>query len=260
MSAMKKYDLTGVPGDLLLDDNYVNQIYDAIENIQNGEATKKDISEAYKDFCNIVIGEMNEKVEFKNVHMRNDLNKRRKHVKKPYWNDNLNGVHKEFWDLDRRWIKARGSYRRYIQRARAAKRKQLDREIQQAKWKQWRQTQQKILDLESENQKEFWKCIGKVGICIERQNCIPWEIISPDGSTSKDHGEVLERWHSDYSNLLNSTTQHSARDGESNVAYHEQGQQHGLIDTGITLPITHREVQLALNRDKNGKSYGFDGI
>ncbi len=51
MSAMKKYDLTGVPGDLLLDDNYVNQIYDAIENIQNGEATKKDISEAYKDFC-----------------------------------------------------------------------------------------------------------------------------------------------------------------------------------------------------------------
>ncbi len=98
---------------------------------------------------------MNEKVEFKNVHIRNDLNKRRKHVKKPYWNDNLNGVYKEFRDLDRRWSKARVSHRRYIQRARAANRKQLDKEIWQAKRRQWRQTQQNILDLESENQKEF---------------------------------------------------------------------------------------------------------
>ncbi len=32
----------------------MNQIYDAIEKIQNGEATKQDISEAFKDFCNIV--------------------------------------------------------------------------------------------------------------------------------------------------------------------------------------------------------------
>ncbi len=92
ISAMKTYDLTGVPGDFILDDNCVNQIHDAIEKIQNQEATKQDISDAYKDFCNIAIGEMNEKVEFKNVHIRNDLNKSRKHVKKPYWNDNLNIV------------------------------------------------------------------------------------------------------------------------------------------------------------------------
>ncbi len=78
---MKWYDFTGIVSDFLLDDNWVNQIHDAIEKIENREATKQDISEAYKDFCNIVIGEMNEKVEFKNVHIRNDLNKRRKHVK-----------------------------------------------------------------------------------------------------------------------------------------------------------------------------------
>ncbi len=198
---------------------------------------------------------MNENVEFKNVHIRNDLNKRRKHVQKKLTGmDNLNGVYKEFRDLDRRWSKARGSHRRYIQRA--ANRKQLDREIQQAKRKQWRQTQQKILDLESENHKEFWKYIGKVGIGSERETRIPWEIISLDGSTNRDHGELLDRWCSDYSNLLNSAAQPSAGDGDSNVSDHEQGQQHGLIDTGITLPITHREVQLALNRAKNR----FDGI
>ncbi len=100
IAAMKCYDLTGIPGDFLLNDNYVNQIRDAIEKIQNREATKQDISEEYMDFYNIVIGEMNEKVEFQNVHIRNDLNKRRKHVKKPYWNDNLKGVYKEFRDLD----------------------------------------------------------------------------------------------------------------------------------------------------------------
>ncbi len=75
---MKKYDLTGVPIDVLLDDNCVKQIHDAIEKIQHGEATKQDISEAYKDCCNIVIDGMNEKVEFKNIHIRNDRNKRRK--------------------------------------------------------------------------------------------------------------------------------------------------------------------------------------
>ncbi len=118
-------------------DNCVNQIHDAIERIQNQEVTKQDISEAYKDFCNIVIGEMNEKVEFKNLHIRHDLNKRRKHVKKPYLNDNLTGVYKELRELDRRWSKAGGSHRLYIQRARTAKHKSLDREIQQAKHKQW---------------------------------------------------------------------------------------------------------------------------
>ncbi len=25
-------------------------------------------------------------------------------MKKTFWNDNLNGVYKEFWDLDRRWM------------------------------------------------------------------------------------------------------------------------------------------------------------
>ncbi len=60
----------------------MNQIHDAIEKIQTREATKQDINEAYKDFCNIVICKMNEKVEFMNVHIGNDLNKRRKHVKK----------------------------------------------------------------------------------------------------------------------------------------------------------------------------------
>ncbi len=89
---------------------------------------------------------------------------------------------------------------------------------------------------------------------------MPWEIVSTDGNASRDHGEVLDRWCSDYSNLLNTTALPSAGDGDSNVADHEQSQQHGLIDIGITLPITHREVQLALNRAKNGKAYGFDGI
>ncbi len=86
------------------------------------------------------------------------------------------------------------------------------------------------------------------------------EIISPDGSTRKDHGEVLDRWCSDYSNLLNNEAQPSAGDIDSNVVDHEQGQQNGFIDTGITLPITYREVQLTLNKHKNGNAYGFDCI
>ncbi len=35
IAAMKMYDMTGIPGDFLLDDNCVNQIHDAIEKIQN---------------------------------------------------------------------------------------------------------------------------------------------------------------------------------------------------------------------------------
>ncbi len=61
--------------------------------------------------------------------------------------------------------------------------------------------------------------------------------------------------------MLNSTAQPSAGDGDSNVADHEQGQQHGFVyRQWYYLPITHREVQLALNRAKNVKAYGFDGI
>ncbi len=81
---MNRYDLTGIPGDVLLGDNCVNQIHDAIEKVQINMQQSRILLKQYKDFCNIVIGEMNEKAEFKNVHIRNDLNKRRKHVKKKH--------------------------------------------------------------------------------------------------------------------------------------------------------------------------------
>ena len=194
IATVRKYELSNIPREFMLDEGCINAVRDTIRKLENAQATKQEISDVYKDFCETVTTEMNENVLYKDVVNRNDCGKRRRHVKKPYWNVHLDSLYKQFRKLDKRWASAKGVSKRRLQVERSAKRKELDREIQKAKRKHWQYMQQTILELEAENQREFWKYIGKVGIANERKSAIPWEIVNSDGSTSRDCDEVLESW------------------------------------------------------------------
>lgn len=253
-ATFRKFDMSSIPEDFLLDEDIVEQIAQTIEKLEREEDIRKNIGEAYREFCDIVNEELKNRVSNKEIHIKHDMRRQHRHTKKAYWNNHLSEIYKQFRALDKEWAKAKGAHKQRLRVSRNAKRKQLDRDIQKAKRVHWRQMQQNILDLEKENQKEFWKYVGNIGIGAERKSQIPWEVVNPDGSTSHDKDEVLNRWKNDYSDLFNKPNSSQPADDLSGSTQQE------IIDTGITLPISRREVELVINRAKNGKACGHDSI
>ena len=54
-----------------------------------------------------------------------------------------------------------------------------------------------------ENDNEFWKKIGRLGIGFERRKPIPLEIIREDGSLSNDLEDIMHKWKTYFGDLLN---------------------------------------------------------
>ena len=73
-------------------------------------------------------------------------------------------------------------------------RKTFNRECQKAKRAYQRKFQDEMDNLESGNNPEFWKKIGKIGVGKERNNQIPMEVVMPCGTVSSEINTVLEVW------------------------------------------------------------------
>ena len=75
-------------------------------------------------------------------------------------------------------------------------RKVFNREVQKAKRKFWKQKQMEIEQLETSDQKSFWKEIGKIGVGQERRKEIPCEVKLSNGEVSCKIEDVLDVWKS----------------------------------------------------------------
>ena len=55
--------------------------------------------------------------------------------------------------------------------------------------------QQKLEDkINSVNQRDFWKSIGKIGIVSERKHTIPFAVVDDFGNVNNNKLDVLEKW------------------------------------------------------------------
>ena len=72
--------------------------------------------------------------------------------------------------------------------------KQFDREVQKRKRIYRQEKKRGLTELQSKNQKEFWKEIGKIGIRSDRKRTILMEIKRDDDTVSFDRTEILEKW------------------------------------------------------------------
>ena len=126
--------------------------------------------------------------------------------------------------------------------------------------------QDEIMSLQQENRKEFWTYVGNIGAGKDRKAKIPMAVKLDDGTISTDHETVLNKWQSDYCNLLNGESltgqpQSVPPGGEASEQQRvTSGVEPQLVDTGLEETVTVREVKLALARAKNGKAKGFDDI
>ena len=108
-------------------------------------------------------------------------------------------------------------------------------QVQQAKRRHWFSQQTELMSLCDQNQPNFWKKIGKVGIAQERQKGIPMEVVLADGSVSTDVGVVQDEDVPVYPDPVNGSDE-------------------------LNSDITCNEIRQALNAAKTGKAIGVDSI
>ncbi len=110
---------------------------------------------------------MNKKLSHKNVHIKNGLSNKRHRVKKAYWSENLSVLWNSYVDAERQASHAYGWEKQCLRALVCSQRDELDRGIQAAKRRHWRQMQENLLQLQTDNPKECWKFIGNLGIAKE---------------------------------------------------------------------------------------------
>ena len=50
---------------------------------------------------------------------------------------------------------------------------------------------------------DFWKKLGNIGIKKKSSIGIPWEVVENDGTVNRSTNDILNRWKSDFEQLLN---------------------------------------------------------
>ena len=267
--APRKFKVKEIPENFLNDEIVIHRINETLHNIQESIDRKEGADVAYRQFINLMIPEMEEKLEVCKRN-QNAQTKRKTHKKmsKPYWNDELNTK----WDVV---CKAEREFKKCKNRAEAKrkrqifcdKRKEFDKfhRKEKRKYQLHKQTELENLQCEGDT-RDFWKTIGKMGISNERSRRIPEEIVGDGGVIVTDQGRVLNKWKYDYETLYNETP--------SDVAYDDQflhnikesmrdGDTSSFPNMNIdelNCDISIEEVRKAVYRAKLNKAVGVDEL
>ena len=120
-----------------------------------------------------------------------DCRRSHRHTPKPWWTTRLT----ELWDT--RCI----AYHLFCSNSTVDKHESreqfkvaqytFDQAVKDAKRQYWLQQQRHLLTINQNS--EFWKSMGNVGISTASNKDIPWEVVHSDGSISTVKAEVLER-------------------------------------------------------------------
>ena len=114
--------------------------------------------------------------------------------------------------------------------------------------------QQKIYDklYHTENPRDFWTQIGKIGISKNRKTSIPFEVIADDNTVKTDYSSVMGKWKTDYEQLYNYECGSNTFDSQSLQYVKEcvKNKNSGVFPrpacSSRNLPITYEEVHKAV--------------
>ena len=246
-----KYEFTSfdrnVPATFMSE--HKQEVKSLIDMLNHCDHSVADVNQVYEQFENIVKAEMKCKLVQKVIVVNgNGLVKKKHKSKKPWWCPELDQLWKYYRECERTWLKSKhATSKSEVLEAQ----KQFDRKVQQFKRIYWKSEQKKLLLMCEQNDVNFWKSIGKVGIAQERKGQIPKEVRLADGSYSCDKKTVLGRWEECFKELLNPVS-NDQKKGGNNANFVENDPCQGVI--------TREEVLNAIKRTKKGKAMGCDDI
>ena len=180
-------------------------------------------------------------------------NKKRK-IKKPWWSEYMTELWNRTCKAEKDMLKSKNTLKQRQRAVYASTRKTFNRECQKAKRAYQRKFQDEMDNLESGNNPEFWKKIGKIGVGKERNNQIPMEVVMPCGTVSSEINTVLEVWRKNFKDLFNPASNNTIHQNQSDVTRESTESYY------LNANITQQEIKVALRQLNNKKAEGIDEI
>lgn len=250
----KKFQVGNIPENFMMDTVTVNSVQTCIERLSQQQIKQDVVDEIYKDFCGATNACMGAELPSKVIYPAKE-HKRYKRGK-PWWCDELTELWSLFCEAEQAWSQCRpGPQKQRLKHTLRLRQKDFDRVVQRCKRTYWRSQQERILELQSDNPRQFWQEVNRISVGAERRRAIPMEVYAEDGTVETDRPSVLSKWREDFEGLLNPVG-NAAPLPEFNPPV-------TAPDTAVmelNRPITVREIDLALRHAKNGKASGPDSL
>ena len=261
MSATRiKYNTQNIPQDFMAGDEIDVRLQEVIQTIENENRAETQINSIYDEFCETVKSEMHSKLPKNVIKLKTGLSNKRRRVKKPWWTDQLSELWNRWCEAENWWRDAHQQHKAHLKANMKIHQTAFDRAVQRAKRNYWVKQQEELLHAHSNDSKQFWKKIGKIGTGNERCKIIPFEARLEDGSINKDPKVVLEKWKKDYEGLLNPPADTNETNEMPQFSLHAEPASYNQEPQSLNAPIQRWEVMNAIRKARLGKTQVIDEI
>ena len=220
---------------------------------------QSELDDLYNEFCVLLESEMDKHLRFV---CTDEIKKDKPKFSKPYWNSELQKSWKSMCQAEKSFCKFRGQI--YVKEALRndfiCKRKIFDKMLKVAERSYHREIVNNIEETCTNNPREFWKFIKKLG--PRNSTKIPLAVYDSDGQLNTDINYVLNKWRTDFSDLLNrpSETTNDAfyvkcMEEKDNIEKNMQN-----CNSELNEDIGLGELKKIVKKLKNNKASGIDNI
>ena len=259
----KCYSFKNLTPDSLKSETWTLALQNIIDRLSARHAMQTELDALYDSFCKSLFKELDESLGFRFVSKKC---KKRFKNHKPYWNDHLLELWRNMVQAEKEFTRYKGQNRgtrNILFRKHVSSQTTFDRELRSASR---RYNKEKVNEIETicvNNHNDFWGQIKKLG--PRKQNSIPMTVRTPHGITS-DRDAVLNKWESDFSDLLNRKNDNNSYNDEfynecmSNKSRMEENCTPSHNDHLLNANITLAEVNKIVSKLKLRKACGIDFI
>jgi hypothetical protein len=256
----KKIDYHNLPPNFLNNERFLQSLNNITTDINRNQESQTDINNIYSNLCNTL------KVEL-DIASSNTKNRKVKNGK-PFWNDFLEELWQDLRIKQKNFKKCRNRPdRNKLWNLYKSAQHMFDKNFRFYRRKYSKAQMNEIEKLQTNNPKEFWEKISKLG--PRRKNVIPMEILNADGTINSNSDMVLLQWKNDFENLYKITdTENFDTDFYERAQYNLEIKENHMLDplyvslsdANINENIILSEVEKVVNKAKLGKSCGMDEI
>ena len=263
-SSEVKYNVKNIPNDFFSSAESRNCLIELINAQELAIECQDTVNRYYNDLISCIFQEMDRYLP-KNYGCGPKSKKRFK-IKKPYWNEHLKHLWTSMCHNEKEYLKYKGSnhVKRFLKNKFTESSKVFHRELRRAERDYNKITQNKIESICTENPKQFWSYIKKLG--PKYMPDIPQEVYDNEGNVVTDLDSVLLKWKQEYEKLYKSDASLFDNDFYNQILQLLSNAENRMNDP-LYIPnielnknITAAEVNFVIDKLKNNKSPGIDKI
>ena len=235
-------------------------IVECIEIISITRAEQDEIDNMYDNFCGVYYNEIDK--WFGNNLNRNCSRRKFRNATKPYWNENLKLLWNDMRKAENEYLKSpqKTAIRRQTFQIFKEKQSIFDKVYSKEKRKYHREKLIKIETFNTENPRQFWNEIKKLG--PNRKVNIPIEAYNESGDITTDASAVYAKWNGHFQNLLKGYNKNDFdRTYYDNVAQSIPELERNVpVDPNLNAPFLPHEIATSLRKAKLNKAVGIDNL